>query len=647
MCDLDDPLDPVESAHRTLDGSSELTRRDFLGGAVGVVGAVGLGLPFGAGDIAAAESSSLAPVSNSAGEVARTMAMHIHSSFSEGVGSMEAQLAEAARSGVDVLWWSDHDWRMAAAGYRTAVHFDSLAGEQEAGRAWQWRAATNGSAAAVSGGIVSSPVSPKDPSAVAGALRVSCVSAGTAAASYRFLADTGGSRLNARSNLAGLRLGLEVLTQQAGPDAWLELLLQLSRRPAAPGRSPVPYQLSYRFGPGPRGYQVAGTNGTVWVPVTTGAWTSVQLVPAQDVAALWPDIQATDNALFQLWLGATSRNGAASSGCFDYLTFHRDVVGAAAMASQRQLMGYYSGRYASVLQIQALEVSYYNEHLNWYGGSPAIPDSSTWTQAYPKSKTPPYVLAAQQATLIHAGGGLASLNHPFGTGTGTGAGADVRHKIVSGLQAARPALDVIEVGYASRGADLRGHLDLWDTLLSNGWLLTGSGVSDDHQGEVGTWTKMRNRFATGAWTVHLNETSLVSALAGGRAYCRELGTTPSLDLTVGGTARMGQVLVDPAASSQLDVQATALPAGSSVRVVQGSVDFAGTALDPTSATVATIAGSAFGAGGTASVVLDTKQSTFARVEVADTTGRIIAFSNPVWVLRQPPPGGVPADRVPV
>jgi hypothetical protein len=69
-----------------------------------------------------------------------SMAMHVHSSFSEGTGSMLWQLAQAAASGVDVVWWSDHDWRMSGYGYRRAIHFDGFT-ELEDGASLTWKVA--------------------------------------------------------------------------------------------------------------------------------------------------------------------------------------------------------------------------------------------------------------------------------------------------------------------------------------------------------------------------------------------------------------------------------------------------------------------------------------------------------------------------
>jgi hypothetical protein len=53
-----------------------------------------------------------------------SMAMHVHSSFSEGTGSMAAQLAEATLNGVDVVWWTDHDWRVSYHTFASGYDFE-------------------------------------------------------------------------------------------------------------------------------------------------------------------------------------------------------------------------------------------------------------------------------------------------------------------------------------------------------------------------------------------------------------------------------------------------------------------------------------------------------------------------------------------
>ena len=39
-------------------------------------------------------------------------ALHIHSCFSEGRGSLDWQVRNAVASGYDLIWWTEHDWRI-------------------------------------------------------------------------------------------------------------------------------------------------------------------------------------------------------------------------------------------------------------------------------------------------------------------------------------------------------------------------------------------------------------------------------------------------------------------------------------------------------------------------------------------------------
>jgi hypothetical protein len=630
----------------TIPPDAHVGRRGFLAGAAASVAALGLGLRNRWISPAAASTR----IVNDIGQRPWSLALHVHSSFSEGTGSMQAQLAEAARSGVDGLWWTDHDWRMGAIAYRRAVHFDSLDAEKEAGQPWKWTSTVVGKAAVHEGAIVSDPVSPLDPSPTPGALYVRAVSSTAAEASQRFFGDETASRLNARSNVRGLKVTLEVFPTSTSTDAWLEMLVTISYRPVQGAKPKGVYSLSYRFGPGPQRREVRGVLGIVWLPVPNGAWSTVTVTPEEDIAALWPDILAADNTFGRLWLGATSRAGADARGCFDYLRFERTQVGETMLATQRELMAAYGARFPTVTQFQGLEVSYFHEHVNWYGGHVQIPDYTGWTDAAPHEKSADrYLRVASEVAAIHAGGGLASLNHPYGTGFGLQSQTAVaaqRRDIVKRLLAARAGLDILEVGYQQRGADLRGHLDLWDTLLRNGLFLTGTGVSDDHEGEVNQWTKGKNRFATGTWASALDEASMVGALAGGRAYCRELGSFDgTIDITMG-TARMGQVLLQPPDSTTTaDIAVTGVPPGGGVTLVQGAVEPGPTVLlDPASTVIATASAGDL-AGGHWQVPVGTLGSTFVRAEVHDSTGRCVGLSNPVWILSQPPAGGVPLARV--
>lgn len=202
--------------------------------------------------------------------------------------------------------------------------------------------------------------------------------------------------------------------------------------------------------------------------------------------------------------------------------------------------------------------------------------------------------------------------------------------------------DAIEVGYVARGMDLPGHLELWDCLSANGRMLTGVGVSDDHGGTA--WEQQRNRFVTIPLMTALDEASLTAALRVGRAAVGLLGDFQGvLDLSLNRVAFQGSAYVaapDPADTVVVD--GLSLPTDSVVEVVGGPVDF-GDVNFVRPSSVATIPASALAAG-PVQVPATGTDDRYYRAMVLDTAGRVLAFTNPVWVV----PGGapwVPASRV--
>ena len=161
-------------------GSSAVSRRHFLHGSAAVAAAAAL-----TGRLAREPRLPLRAASRpvtSDGTSAYSMAMHIHSSFSEQQGSMDTQLFQATTHSVDVLWWTDHDARMEGIGYRTAVHFTSLdneaSGPGQGGGPWHWKRVQSGPLVVSSavGRIVTNPCSPNDP-VIGGSMQLTAQSA--------------------------------------------------------------------------------------------------------------------------------------------------------------------------------------------------------------------------------------------------------------------------------------------------------------------------------------------------------------------------------------------------------------------------------------------------------------------------------------
>ena len=111
-----------------------VSRRTFIHSAAVVGAAAAVGLPRGLTPRLPLRSPARAVTAD--GTSAYSMAMHIHSSFSEQNGSMDGHLSQATKNAVDVLWWTDHDHRMDAINYRDVTHFTSFSekGASRAGR---------------------------------------------------------------------------------------------------------------------------------------------------------------------------------------------------------------------------------------------------------------------------------------------------------------------------------------------------------------------------------------------------------------------------------------------------------------------------------------------------------------------------------
>jgi hypothetical protein len=219
-----------------------------------------------------------------------------------------------------------------------------------------------------------------------------------------------------------------------------------------------------------------------------------------------------------------------------------------------------------------------------------------------------------------------------------------RHQVWQQLQGVHDyGVDILEVGYLLRGqVDVATHIALFDTFARNGTFLTANGTNDDHGGL--NWKGLKNGFFTGLWSASRSDADIRTALTGGRVYTAHLGrwTNGETDLLVDGTVPMGHVSVSSLATRSLAIYAVNLPAGGSVQVVTGPVDYAG-AQDPGTSVTRTLAPSAF-SGGVATISVDTSVSRFYRVQILASDGTIVGCGNPVWLLRSSPPGGIPPSR---
>lgn len=544
----------------------------------------GSALPAAPGSAAGvADAQKLLPVS---------MATHIHGPFSEGLASYAAHLEQARKYKVDVVWFTDHDFRIAAAGHRQAVHFDGVT-EPEHGMQWSWKHHVTGSPASHSGDFVPSPHSPQD--GPGKALRLAAAGAG----SLRF----DGLAWNAMANacIADTALTLDVLPEQIGTGGTLTLDVQLSNQP---GKGIL--RVRYHIGRFDKVTHKAGrATGDVQLPAKQGGWQRFTFVLRDDVAKLWPDVVAGDNALTGLALEVRQGRFVA-----DRLTFTRSRrAGQAGEQLRAEVIAAAAARYPDVTQFRALEVSMVR-HLNWFGGDLTLP-------AFP---APPLrdndaALTATMVRWLHAHGGLVCWNHPLDVGKRD----ELAELVVS--QAAL-GVDLVEIGRAPFD-DL---LWVYDVAARNGVFFTALGGSDDH--DATDWAANEEHFVSHVWSPSKHRADLLRALSAGAAWFTDLTSyRGAMDLRVGGVSYMGAVLVG-AKPVKVEVSATRLPKGAKLEIVVGAM---GTGLKPSTSTTSG-----------ASITVDPGHYVRSQVRLKDRS--IAGVSNPLWVLAKAPSTPIPAAR---
>jgi hypothetical protein len=607
----DPALDPVLSGH------FHPSRRSVLrasGAAVLAAATSSVWLPSSAWGASQLSLTGSNPVRN---------AMHVHASWSEGSASWESQFAQAAAIGTDVLWMTDHDMRALAYKYLTSLNGIVMVNSQTGSLA-------RGSATNTAG--IVRVLAESASKSVAGSM--SCAIQSKPAAFNRL-----------RTGIAGQQLTVRFPACRIDSGGWYDVVVQLSNHPAFGARPAGQFELHYRFGGfGSASYvDDSGIRGVVTNPKPApGSQYTFDLTA--DVAALWPDMLALDNAFYLLTLVASSPAAGKVVDVSVTVGIARSQNNSDSLiANQQTIVDTYGPRYPALNVYPTVEISRLNPHIIPFGVPQFWPDQTT----IPNGNHD----AAYDAITasVHSQGGLVSWNHPFGATAGPLLSAadqvTKRRTTFASMTADRwLGTDLLEVGYSVRGfVNTQTHLDLWDTFSRHAIFFTGNGVNDDHQGLH--WATLSNGFATGIWATSPSQADLVSALAAGRAYTYHAGRWPNgqLDLAVHGDVPMGSVLVSSAIRRTLTIFAASLPPGSLVDVVRGPVDYTGN--DPGTRVIATVEAATFGSAGKAAVRLSTATSCFVRVQVRTSKNVIVGISNPIWLLQTPPPGGVPVARL--
>ncbi|MDG2335292.1 MAG: CehA/McbA family metallohydrolase [Myxococcota bacterium] len=532
------------------------------------------------------------------------VALHLHGSLSEGRASMRGH-TEAARElapRVDVLWWTDHDWRIAAHTYVDDFDFEEgleesdlapvpYSNEQWDGRApppdWDPPRDPTAPPPANSFEVVKKLWRLSGPEENLPGERVIEVTTREARNGLRSLYLSAGGTRTGRQQIAlafeasrrrhvaslasGVRLRLSALPVDLDPQARVIVRVGLSQ--ASPSRGVrLDYVLDAEGLSGaaqpasreiirvPNGdYEVEV--GTVPLAARQGLWNDWVLELSEDAEAL--GLGGGDNALVSLELILEVRGRGRAQAYFDAFEIERDRVGEPLFAEARRMAGALEEGGELVHHV-GQEISY-AAHLNAYGPNVPLADAS----AHPHGFTP-----REAVEFVHDHGGLVSLNHFFGVmfdrriAESARAEPFFKSALERLVENRAYGVDLIEVGYRARGYGLEGYLELWDGLAREGIRLVGVGVSDSHQADIG-WLEGPNNFVSWIYAKSPSQTDLLAGLAGGRVYFGDPTRFGGrLDIRAEGGGRMGDLLLREPGSLELIFRATGLERGQSIRLVR-------------------------------------------------------------------------------
>jgi len=589
-----------------------------------------------------------------------SVAMHVHGSFCEGIGRIESHTIEASEANVDVIWWTDHDWRMTYYHHVSRYSFDEP--REPIGRNEAWipnRTTEANSQKGIAPGVrnldsLTFQFTDDEVFEGSGSLRVSGKGSGQSF-------EMGTARLVAnrvrwiRSLASDVTLQVAVYPEQIGPDARASIFVTLSLHSAF-GQHPMEQlELHYFLGNGDAEPFLEGNTYHVPIAFSPDQWNVLNLPVTQDAIAGFPGIDGEDNSLHRIQLGVEARNGAVASALFDDFHVDHRIEGNELLGEQRRLFDSVSKRLPDVEQLQGTEISYEPNaqhlnrvlaHLNEFSPTLELQDYDLIAQLSGYigalgriTDVPAYQTFAARYVIdqAHARGGVVSYNHMFGTAgpNEQNPGSLEKEELAAALLSNRVyGADLLEVGYRRRGGHtLSDHLWVWDELARQQLFLVGTGVSDFHGGPPGHWLTAPNNFVSWVYAGSPSEVDLIAGLKGGRVYFGDIAQFDGLlDMSTERDFMMGQIVLTDRDEADVTIEIDGLAVGDTVRLVDSREVVVTIPVEQTRVEF------------TRALELGPEVVTFARVEVVDAVGREKLFSNPIYFTRALPEEGVRAER---
>ncbi|MEL7450628.1 MAG: hypothetical protein AAFN78_15550 [Pseudomonadota bacterium] len=441
--------------------------------------------------------------------------MHLHGSLSEGVASMYSSTVAAEQAGIDVLWWSDHEYGImhyripTTFGFESFAEFDweneewePVAGQQSAMKFLRLRSEEDAHTATYG------------PPAVQGLGSFRLTSVGKTV--FEFLTERHAA--TARSLVGDTKLALSVLPEKGTAG----VSIRLSKHPT--DSLYLNYFLDNDAKP-----SRDGNHYNIPVAFTANEWNHLVLPLSADASAGFPEFIGDDNAIREIHFSVT--DGAAH---FDAMQVQFNTWYPETFQRQRDILDELELQIPAVVQLQGVEQSVAH-HVNVFSINTEV-------------RIPNGI--GNLVTAVHANKGLVSLNHPFGPG----ANADQmnRQEILDRLVENNAYnVDILEVGYRSRGSgELADFFWVWDELAKRGIHLIGTGVADIHH--WGPGVNPVNNFVSWIWAESTSKPDMLKGLRSGRVFFGDITLFDGTLDIVSDTGHMGQRVYDPDATITID-----------------------------------------------------------------------------------------------
>ncbi|MCL4402633.1 MAG: hypothetical protein M1436_08235 [Acidobacteria bacterium] len=517
--------------------------------------------------------------------------VHLHGSMSEGPGSMRGGNEQARKLGLDVLWWSDHDWRVSYHTFASGYDFEStrvpLAGAP--GQMTITLAPHKGN-----GKVADTVARLSAEKAVQGRQSFEIGAAGAQPGAFQaFFYELGATRMRMKRALAS-RVEVEFAVYpeiEADKRTMAGVRFDLSQQPPAFERGAIIYVLT---GLSQAELDKLSTPSLKYVRLDfkLHQWNRYRVNLTKDARRL--GLGGEDNSMGAVSFGVLS-TGQRARAFFDDFRIHHALAGEALRQEARRITAALEKEYG-VTNYMGQEFSYL-AHLNPLGDVPMIDHSQ-----HPNGLT-----AAEAVAFAHHYGGIISLNHYFG---GRG---DALRKRIGELKAAHAfGADLLECN----PGQLENFLAAWDELSAAGIYLTGDGVSDSHTSTAG-WFEGRN-FVSWVWARSKSQADLVDGFRRGEVYFGDPAAFHGeVSLSTADGHRMGEVIATAKPSHTVRVRITGLPAGARVRAMVAGAPRAETTAQGDFQT---------------EVTLNTAARTFLRVEARTAAGKPLVFSNPIFFV---------------